>query len=192
MDYLFFIFTFSCVSLLPGLCMNLAFSLGLSLGYKNALWMMFGELFGLGIIIICCAFGANMLAQYELLFKIFKICGALYLFYIAFVLFRTHCQVSEKKITKKEKFSLALQGFMTSITNPKTWIFILSILPSFLKFHTSLLVLASIILFIEFCSLSLYALGGSFFRVFMNRHLNKLNKLSALCIAILGISIILN
>ncbi|EMQ6979878.1 hypothetical protein WH843_001617 [Campylobacter coli] len=39
MDYTLFILTFVSVSLLPGLCMSLAFSLGLSLGYKNTLWM---------------------------------------------------------------------------------------------------------------------------------------------------------
>ncbi|MBZ7937140.1 LysE family translocator [Campylobacter sp. RM10532] len=192
MDYLLFIFTFASVSLLPGLCMNLAFSLSLSLGYKNVLWMMFGELFGLAIIVICCAFGSNFIFQHPNLFKIFKIFGALYLFWIAFNLIKSHAKIYEIKITKKAKISLVFQGFITSITNPKTWIFILSILPSFLRFHTSVLFLTSIILLIEFCSLNLYALGGSFFKIFMNKHLSKLNKISALCIIILAIGIMLD
>ncbi|WP_337212756.1 hypothetical protein [Campylobacter molothri] len=51
--------------------MNLAFSLSLSLGYKNVLWMMFGELFGLAIIVIYCAFGSNFIFQHPNLFKFF-------------------------------------------------------------------------------------------------------------------------
>ncbi|HDZ5065960.1 TPA: LysE family translocator [Campylobacter jejuni] len=188
MDYLLFIFTFACVSLLPGLCMNLAFSLGLSLGYKITLWMMFGELFGLGLIVVCCAFGAGFITQHEFLFKVFKICAALYLLYIAFNLFFAKSKISEEKISKKEKLSLLLQGFITSVSNPKAWVFILSIVPSFLNFNTNLFLLVFIILFIEFCSLSLYALGGSLFKTFMNQHVTKLNKISALCVAVLGIS----
>ncbi|EFC32906.1 hypothetical protein C414_000210042 [Campylobacter jejuni subsp. jejuni 414] len=57
-----------------------------------------------------------------------------------------------------------------------------------MKFNTNLFLLVFIILFIEFCSLSLYALGGSLFKTFMNQHVTKLNKISALCVAILGIS----
>lgn len=188
MDYLFFIFTFACVSLLPGLCMNLAFSLGLSLGYKNTLWMMLGELLGLGLIVLCCAFGAGFIAHHEFLFKIFKICGALYLLYVAFCLFRAKAKLREEKISKKARVSLFLQGFMASTSNPKAWIFILSILPSFLKFNSNVFLLLFIILFIEFSSLSLYALGGSLFKSFMNKHIVKLNKISALCVAVLGIS----
>ncbi|EIQ0248603.1 hypothetical protein N6A57_001307 [Campylobacter coli] len=60
MDYTLFILTFVSVSLLPGLCMSLAFSLGLSLGYKNTLWMIFGELVGLALVVLCCALGIDV------------------------------------------------------------------------------------------------------------------------------------
>ena len=41
---LLFIPTIASVSFTPGLCMTLAFTLGLSIGYKQTLWMMLGEL----------------------------------------------------------------------------------------------------------------------------------------------------
>ncbi|EHU5957025.1 LysE family transporter [Campylobacter coli] len=81
MDYTLFILTFVSVSLLPGLCMSLAFSLGLSLGYKNTLWMIFGELVGLALVVLCCALGIEFILRYENLFKFFQIAGALYLLY---------------------------------------------------------------------------------------------------------------
>ncbi|EPM8487347.1 hypothetical protein ACTSDY_000604 [Campylobacter coli] len=74
MDYTLFILTFVSVSLLPGLCMSLAFSLGLSLGYKNTLWMIFGELVGLALVVLCCALGIEFILRYENLFKFFQIC----------------------------------------------------------------------------------------------------------------------
>lgn len=182
MDYTLLILTFTSVSLLPGFCMNLAFSLGLSLGYKNTLWMMFGELIGLALVILCCALGAGFILQYEILFKIFQICAVLYLLYIAFILFKANNQITQEKVIKKRKFSLIFQGFIASSSNPKAWIFMLSILPSFLQFEVNLSFLLFVILFIEFCSLSLYALGGSVFKIFMNKHLDKINKFSALCL----------
>lgn len=190
MDYTLLILTFASVSLLPGFCMNLAFSLGLSLGYKNTLWMMFGELIGLALVILCCALGAGFILQYEILFKIFQICGALYLLYIAFILFKANNQITQEKVIKKRKFSLIFQGFIASSSNPKAWIFMLSILPYFLQFKVNLSFLLFVILLIEFCSLSLYALGGSVFKIFMNKHLDKINKFSALCLFVLALSII--
>ncbi len=190
MDYTLLILTFASVSLLPGFCMNLAFSLGLSLGYKNTLWMMFGELIGLALVILCCALGAGFILQYEILFKIFQICAALYLLYIAFILFKANNQITQEKVVKKRKFSLIFQGFIASSSNPKAWIFMLSILPYFLQFKVNLSFLVFVILLIEFCSLSLYALGGSVFKIFMNKHLDKINKFSALCLFVLALSII--
>lgn len=190
MDYTLLILTFASVSLLPGFCMNLAFSLGLSLGYKNTLWMMFGELIGLALVILCCALGAGFILQYEILFTIFQICAALYLLYIAFILFKANNQITQEKVVKKRKFSLIFQGFIASSSNPKAWIFMLSILPYFLQFKVNLSFLVFVILLIEFCSLSLYALGGSVFKIFMNKHLDKINKFSALCLFVLALSII--
>ena len=40
---LLFIPTIAAVSFTPGLCMTLAFTLGLSIGYRRTLWMMWGK-----------------------------------------------------------------------------------------------------------------------------------------------------
>ena len=41
---LIFIPTWFLVSLSPGLCMSLAMTLGMTVGYKKTLWMMLGEI----------------------------------------------------------------------------------------------------------------------------------------------------
>ena len=42
--------TIAAVSFTPGLCMALAFTLGLTVGYRKTLWMMAGELVGLAVV----------------------------------------------------------------------------------------------------------------------------------------------
>lgn len=41
-----FIPTFFFVSITPGMCMTLSMSLGMTIGVRKALWMMWGELLG--------------------------------------------------------------------------------------------------------------------------------------------------
>ena len=49
-----FIPTIAAISLTPGMCMTLAFTLGLSQGYRRKLWMMGGELAGVTTVVSTC------------------------------------------------------------------------------------------------------------------------------------------
>ena len=51
MEYFLLFLTLVPISLLPGFNMILAFSLGLSLGYKATLWVMVGQLVGLALAV---------------------------------------------------------------------------------------------------------------------------------------------
>ena len=50
-----FIPSIAAISLTPGMCMTLAFTLGLSQGYRRTLWMMWGELAGVATVVSTCA-----------------------------------------------------------------------------------------------------------------------------------------
>ena len=56
-----FIPTFLFVSLTPGMCMTLAMVLGMTQGVKRTLWMMVGELIGVGFV--AAAAGAGRVAR---------------------------------------------------------------------------------------------------------------------------------
>ncbi len=62
-------------------------------------------------------------------------------------------------------YELALQGFVTAISNPKGWAFFIALLRPFIdpgyRMMPQLGVLLSIILLIEFSSLLMYAAGGN-------------------------------
>lgn len=52
-----FVPTFFFVSITPGMCMTLALSLGMSIGYRRTLWMMFGELIGVAVVAMAAVLG---------------------------------------------------------------------------------------------------------------------------------------
>lgn len=54
---LIFIPTWLLVSISPGLCMSLAMTLGMTVGYKKTLWMMLGELIGVAVVGILSVIG---------------------------------------------------------------------------------------------------------------------------------------
>ncbi len=52
-----FIPTFFFVSITPGMCMTLALTLGMTIGYKRTLWMMIGELVGVAVVSVSAVVG---------------------------------------------------------------------------------------------------------------------------------------
>jgi hypothetical protein len=56
---LLFAATIFAISMTPGLCMTLAFTLGMRFGYRRTLWMMAGELAGVATVAISVALGGR-------------------------------------------------------------------------------------------------------------------------------------
>ena len=78
-----FIPTFLLVSATPGMCMTLALTLGMTIGIRKTLWMMWGELAGVALVSISAVIGvASIMLNYPLVFTIFKYLGGLYLIFL--------------------------------------------------------------------------------------------------------------
>ena len=163
---LLFIPTIAAISFTPGLCMTLAFTLGLSIGYRRTLWMMSGELTGVATV-----FGATfwslgwLLSRDMIYFQIISLIGGTYLLYLAVRLFNeTPEQVEARNLENTRASALALLGFVTAVSNPKGWAFLLALLPAFVAANTSLLpqfaIMLAIMLTTEFLSMTAYATGG--------------------------------
>ncbi|MCE8002494.1 LysE family translocator [Halomonas sp. MCCC 1A11081] len=164
-----FVPTFLFVSLTPGMCMTLSMVLGMTQGVKRTLWMMVGELVGVGLVALAAGAGvaALMLRQPEL-FALFKWVGGAYLGYLGVMMWRSRGRMAipleNVELPRASRGQLALQGFVTAVANPKGWAFFVALLPPFLDASRSLggqlAILIAIILFIEFLCLLLYAAGG--------------------------------
>jgi len=76
--------TIAAVSLTPGMCMTLAFSLGLSIGYRRTLFMMLGELLGVTLVVSATTLLLTwLLALDAVYFQVLAIVAAAYLLWIA-------------------------------------------------------------------------------------------------------------
>lgn len=164
-----FIPTFFFVSITPGMCMTLALTLGMSIGYKRTLWMMIGELVGVAVVAVSAVVGiAAIMLNYPWLFVAFKTVGAAYLFYLGIQMWLSKGKLALSADTEASyqgnHWGLVVQGFVTAIANPKGWAFMISLLPPFIDQSASLtpqlLFLVSIIMVSEFVCMTLYATGG--------------------------------
>lgn len=164
-----FIPTFFFVSITPGMCMTLSMTLGMTLGLRKTLWMMWGELVGVGLLVVLTQIGvAAILLAYPALFISFKWGGGLYLAYLGYQMWQSRgrlaIQETHNITVDISRGSLVMQGFITAIANPKGWAFFIALLPPFvdqsLPIAPQLISFLVIILVLEFICLVLYAMGG--------------------------------
>lgn len=164
-----FIPTFFLVSITPGMCMTLAMTLGVSIGVRKTLWMMWGELLGVASVAIASVIGiSSIMLKMPFLFQGLKFVGAAYLLYIGINMWRSKGKLALSNqqnnlvvVSKKQLFN---QGFITAIANPKGWAFMVSLLPPFINsdyaLPPQLFVLVIIIIISEFICMMMYATGG--------------------------------
>lgn len=184
-----FIPTFFIVSITPGMCMTLAMSLGMSIGIRNALWMMWGELIGVAAVAIASVIGVStIMLQFPQIFALLKLIGASYLLYVGINMWRSKgklaISLNNDSPTNISKRSLFNQGLITAIANPKGWAFMISLLPPFINKQYSLApqlsVLVIVILISEFTCMMLYATGGKTIGKVLSQQSNvkRLNRVS--------------
>ncbi|ELP6739488.1 LysE family translocator [Vibrio vulnificus] len=184
-----FIPTFFFVSITPGMCMTLALTLGMSIGYKRTLWMMFGELVGVAAVSVAAVVGiAAVMLNYPMLFISFKILGATYLVYLGIQMWRSRGKLSLSAetgpVSRANNWQLIMQGFITAIANPKGWAFMISLLPPFIDksapLPPQLFLLVGIILISEFVCMTLYATGGKGLKRLLGQSQNvrRLNRIA--------------
>lgn len=123
---------------------------------SHALATVAGLMTGCIIHTTLLAFGVSALIRdSETIFLGIKILGAIYLLYLAFVVYKsdTSIYIDTENTPQKSKKQLFIQGFFMNVLNPKVTIFFLAFFPAFLFSET----LSTVIQF--------YILGGLFILV---------------------------
>ncbi len=184
-----FIPTFFLVSITPGMCMTLAMTLGMSIGIRKTLWMMWGELLGVALVAIAAVVGVSaVMLQFPQVFNAFKLLGASYLLYVGINMWQSKGKLAvsndasnNKQVNRQQLFR---QGLITAIANPKGWAFMMSLLPPFINPNIALpiqlSVLISVILLSEFSCMMIYATGGKTIGKLLTQkdNVKLLNKIS--------------
>ena len=104
-------------------------------GFKRGLAVILGLMTGCLVHTSFLAIGfASLLKQFPQLFIGIKLLGALYLFYLAYVIYKggVPLGIPETEVSEKSKASLFVQGFFMNVLNPKVSLFFISFFPSFL------------------------------------------------------------
>ena len=174
-----FVPTLLFVSFTPGMCMTLAMTMGITLGVRRTLWMMLGELIGVGLVAVAAVAGvAALMLSAPWVFITFKWLGGLYLGWLGVQMWRSRGkmaipeQLDAEPAQVKRRF-LFSQGFITAVANPKGWAFFMVLLPPFiddsLPLPPQLALLVVMVLIIEWIALLTYSSGGQT----LNRLLQK-------------------
>ena len=104
-------------------------------GKKFGLATVAGLMSGCLIHTTLLAFGVSaIIKESDTIFFMIKVLGALYLFYLAFMVFKSapDIQLGESHIAKKSLLQLFGKGFIMNVLNPKVTIFFLAFFPGFL------------------------------------------------------------
>ena len=132
-----FAFMLACwvISLSPGAGAIASMSSGLNYGFKHGYWTVLGLQIALLVQILIVAAGVGVLfATTPWAFQVVKWFGVTYLLYLAYAQWTAPAQMIEIQQDQPNKSALVLilKGFIVNMSNPKSIVFLLAVLPQFL------------------------------------------------------------
>jgi threonine/homoserine/homoserine lactone efflux protein len=134
MDLFTFLLAVLLLELTPGPNMAYLATLALSRGRAAGLIATAGVAVGLAVHAIVAGLGAGVLVQkYPILYDVLRWIGVGYLLYLAWEGWQTEKQVSPERADLANTVGpLFLRGFLSNVFNPKSILFFVSVLPTFL------------------------------------------------------------
>ncbi len=189
----------SAVMVTPGPSMLLALNNGATYGMRIAGYGFIGAILADSLLIgaVGCGLGALLQAS-EHLFSLVKWGGALYLLYLACVLWRAPAKALEVKAgaavaTGKTAF---LRSMMVGLSNPKGLLFYSAFLPQFIHLEKPVamqyLILALVSAVINCIMMTIYAYGGRHaMRRFSASVMRGINRSCAGMLAVLAVGVAL-
>ncbi|MEB8329709.1 LysE family translocator [Flavobacteriaceae bacterium KMM 6897] len=147
-------------------------------GKKFGMATVAGLISGCLIHTTLLAFGVSaIIKKSDSIFFTIKLLGALYLFFLAYKVFKSTPEIhlGESHIAKKGLFQLFKKGFIMNVLNPKVTIFFLAFFPGFL-FSKNLstviqfYVLGLLFMFVSFIIFSLIALLSGAISNYITKH----------------------
>ena len=194
MNFLLFFITLAPISMMPGINMTYAMSVGMSFGYKHSFFVMAGQLLAIAFVSFSCMLGVGaVLHHFDYAFKALNIIAGLYMLYLGVMLFFGKGELSITKVSNlPSKKQMFINGLIVSVSNPKAWIFFSALLPTFLDKDdpfslARMCVITVTLVFIEFLALNIYALGGAMLKKFLQTHLRLLEICTAIIVCTIGV-----
>ena len=179
----------------PGTPRVVIISYSMNYGLTKCVWTALGDVTAnfvqasLVIFVIGSFFSEN-----PNLLNIFKWIGIIYLFYLAYDIYRSIPKnINSDQVEKKSNISFFKDGFLVAGTSPKAWMFFPFIFPQFIDFNSNfvfqffLLIITYMVL--DFASLIGYALLANKLIIWLKANPKVINTISACVLIIIAIII---
>lgn len=153
------------IILVPGPTVLFVIGRSLALGKVGGLLSVVGNAIACAVIAAAVALGVGyLIAESAVVFTAIKIAGALYLIYLGIQAIR-HRKASAAAVVDAQPASrsvlrLLVQGFIVGISNPKTVVFFLAVLPQFVDYRAGNVQLQLLIFGVLFVSFALISDGA--------------------------------
>ncbi len=174
--------------LVPGPSVLFVIGRSLSLGRVGGLLSVLGNSLGALVAAVFVALGLGIvIAQSAVLFTIVKIAGAAYLIYLGVQAIRhrrAHADAAIAVIAPRAKWRLLMQGFIVGVSNPKTIVFFLAVLPQFVDYSAGgipmqMLILGTLFVALALVSDSVWALAAGAARDWFAKSPRRISTLGA-------------
>lgn len=176
------------IILLPGPSVLFVIGRSLSLGRIGGLLSVLGNAAGALVVVVAVAFGVGIIiAESAILFTAIKIVGAVYLIYLGVQAIRhrrDRADAATAAIRPTSKLRLLVQGFLVGVSNPKTIVFFIAVLPQFVDYRagaipSQMLLLGLLFVAIALISDSVWALAAGFARDWFAKSPRRISTLGA-------------
>lgn len=174
--------------LLPGPSVLFVIGRSLSLGRKGGVLSVVGNALGMLPAITAVSLGVGaIVAESVVVFTVIKFVGAAYLIYLGVQAIRHrhgHTKPADTVSTRPSVLRLLREGFFVGVSNPKTIVFFVAILPQFVSYRTGAIPLQMATLGLIFFAMalvvdSMWALSAGTARAWFARNPQRLSHISA-------------
>jgi len=196
LDFILFLQIIIFLFITPGTPRIVIVSYSMNYGVRNCIWTAFGDITAnfiqatLVIFVLGTFFSDN-----PHFLNFFKWIGVIYLFYLAYDVYKSSPKDINSEITSsKSFFSFFKDGFLVAGTSPKAWLFFPLIFPQFIDFNSNYIVqffiLITTYIVLDFLSLMGYAMLAQKLIIWIKANPKTINTISASVLLIIASIII--
>jgi threonine/homoserine/homoserine lactone efflux protein len=173
---------------IPGPSVLFVIGRSLALGRAGGLLSVLGNALGMLPLVVAVALGVGALvAQSIVVFTVIKFAGAAYLVYLGVqaIRHRRHTAVTHEAAgPRRPKVRILLEGFVVGLTNPKSLVFFVAVLPQFVDYSggwipAQMFELGAVFLVIALLCDSVWALVAGTARGWFGRSPRRVERMGA-------------
>ena len=197
LDFILFLQIIIFLFITPGTPRIVIVSYSMNYGVQKCVWTALGDITAnfIQATLVIFVLGTFFLDNPNFL-KFFKWIGVIYLFYLAYDVYKSVPKdINSKIITSKSFFSFFKDGFLVAGTSPKAWLFFPLIFPQFIDFNLNYIfqffILITTYVVLDFLSLMGYALLAQKLINWIKANPKTINTISASVLVIIALIIII-